>query len=143
MKVIGVIALILAILLGIAVGAVGVLRWCDANPQWIINTINDLFGWDASPLLEFIEPICDYLPYAWLLNLIVASAALFIIAIFSFIIVNIKKKRAIAKAIKKANAIKQVENARIKRALPFVAAGVLMTVAVVGAAVVLKKQKTD
>ena len=141
MRVIGVIAMVLAILLFVAAGATGALRWIVTEIG--IDTMNSLFGEEAaSPFIATVKDICKslQLDLRLLMALIVASAVMFVLAIFSFTIVNIAKKRAIKKAFNSANKAKKNDGDSVEKAIPFLAAGVVVTAAIVAAVVVLKKR---
>ena len=142
MRMIGVIALMLAILLFVAAGAIGVARWAIFDGRQMIT---DTLGEIVVPALDFVKTTYNnvHLNMQLLLMLIVVSAGLFVIAILSFAIVNARKKRAIDASLKKVKGTKKKQNDTAQKAIPFLAAGVVLTAAVVAAAVVLKKKDTS
>lgn len=141
MRVIGVIALVLAILLSMVAGVLGVARWVASGAG--VKVVTDVFGDGVAPVLAPVEGICKqlYLDMPSLLMLIGVCAALFVIAIFSFAIVNANKKRAIQASYKKVKKASENDDDALKKALPYLAAGVLVSAAIVGAAVVLRGRR--
>ena len=141
MRVIGVIALVLAILLFVAAGAIGVAHWAAfSGREMIINSLGEI----VTPALDFVESTYNklHLSIELLLMLIVVSAGLFVIAIVSFALVNARKKRAINASIKKFTRTDKDQNDTVRKAIPFLATGVVLTAAVVATVAVLRNKDT-
>jgi hypothetical protein len=141
MRVIGVMAFVLAVLLFIVAGAVGVTRWAVFDGY---KMITDFLGESVVPALDFVKSTYNSLQINLqiLLMLIGASAALFLITIFCFAVVNARKKRAIKASFKKVKGPdKKQDDDATKKAIPYLAAGIVVVAAIVAATVVLNKKK--
>ena len=143
MKAFGVIALVLAILVGIAGGVVFAVRWWvePENIELVAtyvaeNVRND--GMTIQPAAGLKEAVDAYLSMTLLIGLLAAAAILFVVAIIALAVAAAKKKKAIAAA---AAQVEVAGNNKLKKALPFIAAGVLATAVVIVVVSSAKKKK--
>ena len=139
MRVIGVVALVLAILLFLLAGTLGVARWLPS----VVSTdiLTKVLGENATSVTDTLNSVCKelYIDLPSLFVVIAASAAFFVIAIISFAIANAIKKKAIQASYNKVKKSNKNGNS-VNQAIPVLAAGVLVTAALVAASVVLKGQ---
>ena len=143
MKAIGVIALILAILVGIGAGAVFAIRWWTVpeNATVVADFVAEKILKDGRTV-EPLEAVTEFaqgsdLSFKLMIALIVAAAVLFVIAIIALSVACAQKKKAVAAA---AQAVEAGDKNSMNKLIPIVAAGVVVAVAAVTTAVVLKKK---